>query len=359
MNTKTEKTRLSLLTHYRRYPKLQLRDILKYLHQSAFGCEHLVSSEDDAVKRIRAEYAKAERTNERTLDRLDGEYSRVHLSCLNDGISPETLGRLFYLSSQREETGEAELLCKLQAVRELIHEAELPFSEAEFERILDEWRKDGYTALRHSETFRSEYRPAYRVISNKYAELLPVFSLIDKSLRDGSAVIAIEGGSASGKTTLANMIAQIYGCTVFHMDDFFLRPEQRTAERLSETGGNVDRERFSEEVLKSLSKGGEVTYRRFDCGAQALCPPMTVKPSKLTVVEGAYSMHPELAPYYTASIFLDIDSEYQRERILKRNTPYHAERFFREWIPLELKYFSEMRIKEKCTINLSVTRPIA
>ena len=42
-------------------------------------------------------------------------------------------------------------------------------------------------------------------------------------------VVALEGGSASGKTTLAALLQRIYNCaTVFHMDDFFLRPEQRT-----------------------------------------------------------------------------------------------------------------------------------
>ena len=37
------------------------------------------------------------------------------------------------------------------------------------------------------------------------------------------------------------------------MDDFFLRPEQRTEERLKEVGGNVDRERFLEEVARPLT----------------------------------------------------------------------------------------------------------
>ena len=44
-------------------------------------------------------------------------------------------------------------------------------------------------------------------------------------------VVAIDGKCTSGKTTLAAKLAEIYDCNVFHMDDFFLRPEQRTPAR--------------------------------------------------------------------------------------------------------------------------------
>ena len=64
-----------------------------------------------------------------------------------------------------------------------------------------------------------------------------------------TVIVAIDGKCTSGKTTLASKLAEIYDCNVFHMDDFFLRPEQRTPERFAEVGGNVDYERFQEEVL--------------------------------------------------------------------------------------------------------------
>ena len=35
-----------------------------------------------------------------------------------------------------------------------------------FDFMLEAWRKNGYPAVRHSEIFRSAYRPAYRVIMN-------------------------------------------------------------------------------------------------------------------------------------------------------------------------------------------------
>jgi len=65
-------------------------------------------------------------------------------------------------------------------------------------------------------------------------------------------IVAIDGKCTSGKTTLASKLTQIYDCNVFHMDDFFLRPEQRTPERFAEVGGNVDYERLQEEVMIPL-----------------------------------------------------------------------------------------------------------
>ena len=58
--------------------------------------------------------------------------------------------------------------------------------------------------------------------------------------QSGQVIVAIDGNCTAGKTTLAGMLEEMYDCSVFHMDDFFLRPEQRTPERYAEIGGNVD-----------------------------------------------------------------------------------------------------------------------
>ena len=89
---------------------------------------------------------------------------------------------------------------------------------------------------------------------------------VDMLLTDQQQVlIAIDGSCTSGKSTLAAALAEVLDCNLFHMDDFFLRPEQRTPERLDETGGNVDYERFREEVLLPLRTGTAFAYRPYDC----------------------------------------------------------------------------------------------
>ena len=341
----------SLINHYKAYPKLETTDIFKYIFQSAFGCEHLVSNRSAAEEYIRREYESAVPTGACCIDKLDGDYSRVHLSCLGDGLTAETLSKIFCLSAKKEPNGEEELLQKLKIAAKLIESGELPIEKENFDKKLAEWQASGFPAVHHSNTFRAEYRPAYRVIANKYVEYLNIFSKIDKLLAEkDSVIIAIEGGSASGKSTLAEILSDVYDCNVFHMDDFFLRPEQRTKERLMEIGGNIDRERFAEEILKPLTNGETVSYRPFDCSTQALGDCLTVTPKKLTVVEGVYSTHPSFERYYDLSIFLDIAPEHQKERILRRNSPQFAMRFFDEWIPLENKYFMHTEIKKRADV---------
>ena len=163
---------------------------------------------------------------------------------------------------------------------------------------------------------------------------------IDELLEQKDMVIvAIDGKCTSGKTTLAGRLAEMYDCNVVHMDDFFLRPEQRTAERFAEVGGNVDYERFMEEVLLPLKAGKPFSYRPFDCRTFTLAEPLSVAPKKLNIIEGTYSHHPYFGNPYDLKIVLTIDDQTQRERIMQRPEFLHK-RFFEEWIPMENRYFA-------------------
>lgn len=151
--------------------------------------------------------------------------------------------------------------------------------------------------------------------------------------------VAIDGPCTSGKTTLATVLQRRFGGNVLHMDDFFLRPEQRTPERFAEPGGNVDRERFEDEVLAPLAAGKIAQYRSWDCHTGDFAASRNVEPARLTIVEGSYSMHPALRGYYDLMICLTIDSGEQLRRLEARN-PRMLQRFIDEWIPLENRYFA-------------------
>ena len=162
---------------------------------------------------------------------------------------------------------------------------------------------------------------------------------IDALLAPGKPIIiAIDGKCTSGKTTLASLLAESYDCNVFHMDDFFLRPEQRTPERFAEPGGNVDYERFAAEVLAPLKAGEAFSYRPFDCSSFTLGQPVEVTPKQLNIVEGTYSLHPYFGAPYDLKIIRTVSEELQRQRILERPAFLH-QRFFEIWIPMENRYF--------------------
>lgn len=175
-----------------------------------------------------------------------------------------------------------------------------------------------------------------------------IFEHLTKSHR---LIVAIDGRCASGKTTLAAHLQHELDCAVFHMDDYFLRPEQRTVERLDTPGGNVDYERFYSEILLPLQSGAEqITYQPYDCRTQTLKPSITVNSGSVNIVEGSYSCHPVLWDIYNLRIFLTISPQEQLQRIRARNGNTRTIQFQEQWIPLEERYFSTYRIEERCDL---------
>lgn len=169
--------------------------------------------------------------------------------------------------------------------------------------------------------------------------------------RQERVTVAIDGHCTAGKTTLAGELGAHYGCTLIHMDDFFLRPEQRTPERFAQPGGNVDYERFRAEVLEPLGAGEAFSYRPFDCGSFTLSDPVAVTPGRLTVIEGTYSHHPAFRRPYDLTVFMGISPKTQHSRVLARPVFLHQS-FFSRWIPMEALYFGTFQIKAQADVTL-------
>ena len=165
-----------------------------------------------------------------------------------------------------------------------------------------------------------------------------------------SARLAVDGRCAAGKTTLGLELASAWQAGLVHMDDFFPRPEQRTPERFATPGGNVDHERFLAEVLLPLSLGMPVSYRRFNCSDFSFSDPIVVPDTPVVIIEGSYACHPALRNYYDMRIFLDVDPEVQKARIIQREGPARWPDFEQKWIPREEAYFKGCAVRECCEV---------
>ena len=179
-----------------------------------------------------------------------------------------------------------------------------------------------------------------------------VQKLLELDREERTVLAALDGRCAAGKTTLANALGAKYGWQVIHMDHFFLRPEQRTARRLSVPGENVDHERFLEEVLRPLRAGKAACYRPFDCHTQSFGAEIRAEPGTVTIVEGAYACHPCLWDLYDLRAFLTVEPALQRARILARSGPEGLRVFERRWIPLEEAYLAAFHVEERCRFRL-------
>ena len=168
----------------------------------------------------------------------------------------------------------------------------------------------------------------------------------------GRCIVSIDGRCASGKSTFGKKLADEWQGALIHMDDFFLRMEQRTPERYATPGENVDHERFLSEVLIPLAKGVPFSYIPFDCNVMRLSDtPIEVPQRAVTVIEGSYSQRPDLRTYYDLNGAIDIDPLTQLERLRKRN-PEKLEMFKTKWIPLEEMYFQAYQIYQQADIIL-------
>ena len=164
-------------------------------------------------------------------------------------------------------------------------------------------------------------------------------------------VLTIDGRAASGKSSMAGQLANNYSGRVVHMDDFFLPQELRTAERLSEPGGNLHYERFVAEILPGLRDEAGFSYQAFDCDRIQLGDWRNLLPAQLTIVEGVYALHPKLGAYYDLALFLSCPPKLQLARLKARN-PNKLAQFQKHWIPMEEAYFLAYDIEKAADFRI-------
>jgi hypothetical protein len=338
---------------------MQIPDLVKLIYQSEFAGGHLINDARQSEARLTEERRAVSTAGapsfsvdcdwaRRAFEDIGGGLCRLHLAALDAmGISSAT-ANAFFVSTARAVHGDISgFEQKLCALMDCCREGLLPFNAEAVVRYVAPLKAEGYPPVSHSAEYREAYRPAYRVVSARYREYIELFRRIDALLcRQASAVVAIDGRSAAGKTTLARWAGEVYGANVFHMDDYFLPPERKTEQRLAEPGGNVDYERFAAEVMAGIQSGAEFTWRAYDCHTGTLGLPAKAAPARLNIVEGAYSLHPSLADRYDIKVFLDVEANEQSRRILARNGEAMHARFIHEWIPLEESYIAAVGLPD-------------
>ena len=166
-----------------------------------------------------------------------------------------------------------------------------------------------------------------------------VMNLLSKH-RKRPLFIAIEGHSAAGKSTLANRIAEAMNeVTIIHTDDFYrVMPEAERFNLTPEEGY----ERYYEwqrlkDVLETLGAGRLAEYKRYDWSANKLGETVSIKPEGIIIVEGCYSLRPELYPFYGLSFYVEAPSTLRLER--QRNRDDNSATWVARWHAAESYHF--------------------
>lgn len=350
-----------LTEHAQKHPSCEPRDVVKLCYQAARGAEHMFANLEDldaAAAYFFREFDGVEPRDGELFERISDKYCRVDLGAWKKtGMPREWLLTMFTLSGYREEDGEKTLERYLADARACVCDGRFAFSVEQWDKYLEFYRILGMPSVHHSEAYRTQEKPAYRLVRSSYCALLPLLQKIhavreEKVGHGRPMVIAIDGRAGSGKTTLSRNLRRIIGefRGGVQMDDFFLPADLRTESRLAEAGGNVHYERFAEEVVPYIAGKESFSYRYFDCMTMDYEGSQQVVSEKWRVVEGSYSHHPYFGDYADLKVFVDVDPELQMERIKDRDGSMMAERFRTQWIPMEERYFDAFHIRERADV---------
>jgi hypothetical protein len=157
-----------LQSHLNRYPKLQIQDLYKLLHQAALGSEHAISSPDSARNWLIREMTKmGDGPAEPLIDPIspDGEIVRIHLrSFASTQRDPELLLEAF-IRTANEYRG------NVHTFEEYWQEAYKTsiFNLKEMDNFFRSMKVKNYPAVHHSSVYEKLYRPAYRVVMNMFS----------------------------------------------------------------------------------------------------------------------------------------------------------------------------------------------
>ena len=178
-------------------------------------------------------------------------------------------------------------------------------------------------------------------------------SLLANRNKDKLFIIAIDGRAASGKTTLASELSRVDDIPVLHTDDFFKPRNNYSRLEMTEFDGNFDIGRFHKEAVFGMLSREEFEIGIYDCKKGSISETVLYKPSDCFIVEGAYSLNPQLGEYADLRIFVDIDKQLQKTRIISRNGIDGYKRFESVWIPAEERYFSYYKIRDSVDLIIS------
>ena len=142
------------------------QDAVKLLYQSEFGCGHFAPSPERAREMLYRECEGLEKDEKhRKIDIIGGGFIRLHLEPLVGNLEAlDALADAFVRSAMAPCGSPEGFRIRLDTLKSMAQSGEAPFSYSELEEFLEGYEKLGCPAVHHSEVYRENYHPAYRVV---------------------------------------------------------------------------------------------------------------------------------------------------------------------------------------------------
>jgi len=168
-------------------------------------------------------------------------------------------------------------------------------------------------------------------------------------------LIAIDGGSGSGKSTVASAVAEKLGAVLVPADDFFAAhiTDEAWAQRdvKARAADSIDWKRLRHEAIEPLLAGKRARWHSFDfvSGARSdgtycmLAEFEERSPANVIVLDGAYSARPELTDLIDLSVLVDVPVALRHERLSAREDRARLDSWHARWDGAEDYYFTQVR----------------
>lgn len=162
-------------------------------------------------------------------------------------------------------------------------------------------------------------------------------------------VIALDGPSAAGTTTLAADLGLRLAASVVAGDDFYRdMPEQQRWDLTAAQGVEeyFDWQRLRHEVLEPFRARRTAKYHPFDwlSGGGLDDRTVTVRPAPILIVEGVYTARPELRDLVDLTVLVETPAEERRRRLVIRGHGNDA--WWPRWGAAEDYYFTAICPRE-------------
>ena len=194
-----------------------------------------------------------------------------------------------------------------------------------------------------------------------------ITELVTRSAASGQVplVVAFDGRSGTGKSTLASRVAEAVQAAVVLLDDFFAASipnadwDRMTAE---ERGTRVfDWARVRTQAVGPLRAGKAACWHPFDfeTGPRAdgtygmKAAVVEVEPAPVIIIDGAYSSGPQLADLVDLTVLVETSETERWTRLTRREEAEFLAQWHARWTAVEDFYFSNVR--PRSTFDLIVT----
>jgi uridine kinase len=183
--------------------------------------------------------------------------------------------------------------------------------------------------------------------------------------------VGIDGVDASGKTTLANSLAdylksQNIDVIRASIDDFHNPKTIRYQKGRNSPEGyykdSFNNQAIIDNLLAPLGEKGNLQYKKaifdFKTDNEVVLPVQTATNNSILIMEGIFLFRPELINYWDIKIFVDVDFKITVKRAVKRAAEREyigaeqeiLDKYEKRYIPGQQLYFEQAHPKEKADI---------